>query len=361
MNNFWIKAVVVCCGFALGWCAPAVAVEPSGIEIEPHIIDEQANARDIFNYQIKVKNNTANQADIYLLVNDISFVAGKQQTLDPALLDKSNSLSRWISITRGKIELASGEEKQIPLNIKVNMSAAPGVYYAAITFSPNSSRSGAEEAAKKYNLPQLIISFEVGDQILEKSQLSNFKSLKNVYFNFPAQFSLSIMNVGNTPIKPQGAIHIYNRKGEEVDTLDINPEKKSIVAETEGIYLIDWQGKSFGKFKARLEAEYGIKEKRDLQDTVYFYVFPWMFLAIFIVAAFVLIIILTLFINRFQQKQVFEQEIVDHRSIKPTEQKNINNSAVQQNSVKPQPTQPMMPTENLNLKLVIDLRHGNKK
>jgi hypothetical protein len=292
----------------------SLAQEATGIQISPHVIDEKAFARDLFGYQIKAKNNTANKVDLYLLVNDILFVEGKQKTINPSLLDKSNSLIRWISISRGLIELMPGEEKEIPLKINVNMNAVPGKYYASITFSSGSSRYEAEAKAQVQNFPQLIINFEIEDGIVEKSQLANFYSLKNVYFSFPALFSFAIKNIGNSAIEPKGFVYIYNRRGVEVAALDVNPEKKVINPEENGSYQLSWQGNSFGKFKARIEAEYGTKEKRDLQDTIYFYVLPWHYLSAAFIGIMILAFVLSLVITRSRQHWAASL-IVDDRTV----------------------------------------------
>jgi len=288
------------------------------ITVSPTIIDQKAKAREILEFSVRVTNYSNSKVDLYPIVNDISIKEGKQKFLDPSLLDKSTSLARWIRISRGVIELGPGQEKEIPFSVQVNLNAQPGKYYALITFSQGSTRAEAESRAKKLNLPQVMLNIEVEEHVIEKAQIQKFQTEKKIFLGPPIKFLLEIENIGNRKIKPQGQITIYNRRGEEVGSIDINQNQASILPAASGLFQNVWHKKnSLGQYKAVLVAEYGNKQKRDLQDTIYFWVFPWQYLLAVGGGLLVLIIIsLWLIFKKFKSYyslKSFSDKIIDLR------------------------------------------------
>ncbi|MCU0679312.1 MAG: DUF916 domain-containing protein [Planctomycetes bacterium] len=258
------------------------AQEETGVVISPHIIDETVQARDILDYEVTVRNNTDRKVSIYPVVNDISATAGAQEFINPNLLDKTVSLARWIEFPRGVIELWPGEEKTVPLSIKVNLGALPGQRYAAITFPEGNNRPLAEENMRSTLYPQLLVNITVAENIVEKAQVSRFRAAKNIFFRPPADFIVSFLNSGNRAITPAGSVYVYNRRGEELEKLALNEAAKQIAPGESVDFSVVWADiNGFGRFKARLEAEYGEADKRDLNDTVFFWVLPAYALALY--------------------------------------------------------------------------------
>ncbi len=272
--------------FPFGAMANSVVVSPS-------IIDETAKARDIFKYKIKIKNNKENKVDLYAAVSDIVEGAGIQGVVSPSSLSRESSLAKWILIKRGRLEVEAGGEIEVDLEIKVNMSALPGKYHAVIGFAEASNRSQAN--SKLRTSPQVFINMEVKDEIVEKAQLIEFVSEKNMFTAYPAKLSLEIKNLGNSYVNPKGSVYIYDRRNTLVGQVEANPENEEIKPEQSKVFKIDWshdQGK-MGRYKARMEVEYGNKSIRDLQETVYFFVFPVRYMIIFGVGLFLITFLLT--------------------------------------------------------------------
>ena len=113
----------------------------------------------------------------------------------------------------------------------------------------------------------------------------------------PANFIVNLNNFGNQSIVPKGNIYIYNKRGEEIVSLDVNPEAESVAADALWEKSVRWEDTvGFGKFKARLELEYGVKDKRDLQDTVFFWIFPWKLLLAFFIGTFIFLVLMVTWI-----------------------------------------------------------------
>jgi hypothetical protein len=105
------KFLLLICVFALSGyflSVEKIFAQESGVQIFPHIIDEKAKANDIIKYDIKLTNNTGRKVGLYPVVNDITSDGGLQEFTSPNKLDKQASLARWISISRGVVNIEPG-------------------------------------------------------------------------------------------------------------------------------------------------------------------------------------------------------------------------------------------------------------
>jgi len=280
-------------------CFVAAQEEAAGfIEVEPRIIDEKLKASEIRNYTVTIKNNTDRKVQMYPMVDDFTAKEGIREYHGPGQADKSVSAASWITLSRGVVDLMPNEEKQLPLKLQVSLFAKPGKYYARIAFPEGGNRSLAKLNMNTKNYSEITVNIEVEEEIVEKAQIMEFKSLKNIYLKFPAVFNLILRNFGNRDVVPNGNIYIYNRRGQEIDKIAINSSQESIAPDQEKSYDLNWGKSGFGKYKAKLEIEYGEFDKRDLQDTVYFWVLPLSYLVVFIVGMLIIIVLSTVFLFR---------------------------------------------------------------
>jgi hypothetical protein len=274
------------------WFFYAVGASAEGLKVSPSVIDEKAKARDILKYTVKLKNEKLNKIEVYAVLYDI-LPDGSRLILGPSDLDKKNSITKWTSIKRGVIALEPGQEIEVPLQIDVDLTAVSGVYHSVIAFSEGSNKNLAEVNVDLAT--EILVNIEINDQIIEKAQIEKFNTKKNIFTKYPVAFDLQIKNNGNTTITPSGTILIYNRRDQQVGQVDVNSLATVLEKDTSKNFAIQWTNDSdgFGKFKAKLEVEYGTKNKRDLQDTVYFWVFPLKYLALFFVILFAFTFLLT--------------------------------------------------------------------
>lgn len=245
----------------------------TNFSVTPVVTNEKAKPRDIIKKELLVTNNTSERIDLYISVENIDPTEGTQEFESPAVSDLSSSLANWVEITRGVIELTGGESRKIPYLIHVNLTAKPGNYYARIQFQQGSRRAEAE-ASKEGSA--LMLNVEVVDDANERLQLGNFISEDGVVFGNAVSFSYLLENVGNRGVEPRGSIRIFNRRGEEVGSVPLNAEGEEITPENKSQLAAVWSATGrFGKYKAFLDLEYGENQLASVQDTVYFWVFPW--------------------------------------------------------------------------------------
>ncbi|MBP9759939.1 MAG: hypothetical protein KBD24_01065 [Candidatus Pacebacteria bacterium] len=263
--------------------------------VTPAVANEKAKPRDIIKKELIVTNNTAQRIDLYVTVKNIDPATGDQIETGPTESDLSTSLANWIEITRGVVELDPNESRKVPYLVHVNLTAKPGSYFARVGFHAGATRAEAEANDTK---TELILNLEVQDDAKERLQLGNFMADDSVVLGDSVSFSYLLENVGNRMIEPRGSIRIFNRRGEEVGSVPLNADGEKITPENKRQLASVWSSDGrFGKYKAFLDLEYGENQLASVQDTVYFWVFPWKEMAVALGGVFVLAIIGTYIVH----------------------------------------------------------------
>ncbi|MBI3046009.1 MAG: hypothetical protein HYY86_00480 [Candidatus Harrisonbacteria bacterium] len=197
------------------------------LKIEPAIIDEKGNPREIFEETIILTNDANYKTNIYATVHNLDTKEGEQEFYGPAQADLTKSLANWIEINRGVIQLLPGEKKSIDFLIKAGPRAVPGIYHASIAFYEGSDRI---EAEKRMAGPEVLVNVEIAEKNDEFLRLKKFAADKTFSLGFPVSFTYELENSGVKPIKLKGELMIFNRRGEEaglVPISEINAEKFS--------------------------------------------------------------------------------------------------------------------------------------
>ncbi len=243
--------------------------------VSPVVANEKAKPRDIIKKELLVTNNTDRRMDLYITVENVDPTKGAQDFAAPSQSDLSTSLANWVEITRGVIELAPQESRKIPYLIHVNLTAKPGSYYARISFSTGPTRTVGDTSVVEDGTA-LLLNVEVEDDAKERLQLGNFIADSSVVFGDSASFSYLLENTGNRDLEPRGSIRIFNSKGEEVGSVPVNADGNTITPDNKEQLAAAWNAADrFGKYKAYLDLQYGDNQTASVQDTVYFWVFPW--------------------------------------------------------------------------------------
>lgn len=268
------RFVLAACGILL-FLLPSYAFAASSFTATPAVIDGKGKVREILHYSMTVVNTTKHLVTVYPWVTDIDTNEGNSGSSDLAGTHEkelSESLARWIEVTRGSVDLLPGEQKDVPITIQINLNAKPGVYHSAIHLSAGGTRPDAE--ANKNDTMDVLVNIEVLDDINERLQLNTFVPAKGVFANETASFNYHIENIGNRGEVPHGKIRIYDKSGREVASVDANQDAKRLEPSSKLMLSSVWaSGNSFGRYKAMLDLEYG--GRGTLQDTVYFWVIPW--------------------------------------------------------------------------------------
>jgi len=291
--------------FFFGFAGGVWAAEPAKIVISPAVIDEQAEAKDLKEFSVRIRNDNEMAVEMYPLVRDI---VADGADAGVSAYDKKISLGSWILFSRAAIILPPGKEAEISLKIQPSPTALPGKRHAEIIFAQGTNRWDAEEQAKKTAQARLVINLEVKEHIVEKLEISRFEPAKEIFIKPPVEFFLRLNNIGNRDMAPSGEIRIYNRRGSEIFVLPVKRENQAIKAGELADFTSVWSdGQTYGKFKAKLKLEYGADAKA-LEDTVYFYIFPWKLL-LFLVGG-ITLLLLAFIVALARRRRAFSDEFI---------------------------------------------------
>ncbi len=253
---------------------PPAAIESSAsFAVTPVVSNEKAKARDIIKKELLLENKSAERIGLRAKVENVDPGGGAVSFVSPGEADLAHSLANWVEITRGVVELEPGESRKVPYLIHVNVVAEPGTYYARIAFTDGSPEY---ETDKRPDGTSLLLTVEVADDARERLQLAGFVASRSLVFGADAAFTYRLENVGNRDLEPRGTIRIFNRRGEEVGSVPLNADGVSLSPASKQQLATAWNASGrFGKYKAFLDLEYGTEQLASVQDTVYFWVFPW--------------------------------------------------------------------------------------
>jgi hypothetical protein len=165
------------------------------------------------------------------------------------------------------------------LRIIASPNATPGKYHALISFPTGGNLTEAQATDQKLNEAKVQINLDIVEHQVEQAEINRFQPVSGFFTNNNISFILKIKNIGNQPVSPEGEIVIYDKGGKEVGSIPISG---STIAPNE---IKDFPAQTKlnigpGKFKARLNLNYGQDNGKNLTDIVYFSYLP---LALFLV------------------------------------------------------------------------------
>ncbi len=272
------------------------------VYVEPTVISERAYVRDGFDITLTLENKTQQNMRLYPLVGDVLedegvVFSGKEE---------ENLLSSWIEVPRMRIDLKPEETLEIPLTIRVESDAEEGSYYSVIIFARGNTVEEASTNATRFNYPQVLVNIDVERNVVERLQPLNFYYEKENFFSSSVDFVFNLENIGNTEVAPKGSLVIYkSRQGTELGSLPINKKDYLIEPGKSKMFKENWEaGSSFGQHRAVLMVEYGDEIKRDIYDTIYFWIIPQWFLISTSVSVFLMILIILFIVKKRKRKDV---------------------------------------------------------
>lgn len=294
--------ILLTASLILGGVQHAYAQTSTDLSVTPVVIDEKAKARDILKETITVRNTSNHVLSLYPSVDNINPEDGEKTfSVAQNSQDLSDSLANWIELSRGVVQLGPGEEKSIPFIIRLNLNAVPGMYHAQISLTEGITRAAADARPP---LGVITVNLELQADIKEILQLDKF-STDNIFFSGDdIMFKYQLDNIGNQELQPKGQVHIYDRTGKEVATVDANKDGKTISPDQISQLASVWSGANgFGRYKAMLTLDYGSSQTATVQDTVFFWIIPWKQMLAMFTASLVAVIVLALYFHRWLERR----------------------------------------------------------
>jgi hypothetical protein len=246
--------------------------------VAPVLVDRTMAPRDQSEVEITLRNPSDRVLRIYPTVNTVSVDdAGTIKEFQSRVeANNRNTVTSWLAISRGRIELQPNATRTIPLRIDVHHQAMPGTYHAFVGFPQGSNRPDAEQDVVAGNAPGSLVRIEVERDLTSYLKLGTFSTSRFLTDPQDGTFRFSLENPSDTPLRPSGEVIIYNGQGKEVASLPLQIKDNLAPGETKE-YTMPMPAtleKDFGRHKAMLSVRYGNGQTALLQDTVFFYQLP---------------------------------------------------------------------------------------
>jgi hypothetical protein len=281
MKSFWI---LVLCSVSF-CCVTAARVEAAALSIDPIIFDIDAEAREIIRKDITLTNKTDTKLIVFATVNEVAVgTSGEiKEFVTPVMTDGTQTITSWVEITRGRIELLPRATTTIPMTLKIHPNAKPGEYHVFIGFVPASKRFEAEAQAMAGDASGAIVKVSLTEK---KDTLLRIRSFLVDRFIVSKQnriVEVDVQNDGENPATPTGEVIFYNATGEEVTSVPINTDNHTIApGEKKTLSATIPLERSFGRFKANVSLRYGESQTAAVFDTAQFFMvpLPYVFVAV---------------------------------------------------------------------------------
>ena len=278
----------------------AVPVYAATHTVSPLILDYKSEPRDILHEDVTITNTSGAKLQLFPTFNNITVgtEGGVVEFLPPSMSDRTSSLTSWMDLSHAPLELSVGETRKLPLTITVSPNAQSGVYHAVVSFPTGANREEAERSVLVGGVPGVMVNLTIEDKRVEAVTLGRFYVKTFVLQPEPDNVVTLVKNTGDTDIVPKGDVILYNKRGNEVGSLPVNPSGEVVRAGAETTFTssVPTDG-LIGKYKAHLSLNYGTEHVNTLQDTVYFYILPWKKLLVLFAGLLVVTVVVVLLLH----------------------------------------------------------------
>lgn len=275
----------------------------NGLRVSPVRTDLIISPGETKVVTINVTNVTSVSGDFQTIVND--FVADPNESGNPAIIFNptqfapTHSLKRYIGPVT-KFSLAAGQQKGIPITIKVPVNAAGGGYYGAIRFAPAPNNNTKKQSVNLAGSVGSLILVKVPGNITDHLTIASFdvraKDRPSSFFtsNKNIDATVRFQNQGNIQEEPFGKVLLKNRSGKILNSFEINSSNPPGNVLPDSIRKFSVPINKVGEFgKFKLEGNFGYGTNGQLlSGSTTFYVIPmwmiWTFIGVVALLAFLI-------------------------------------------------------------------------
>ncbi|MFZ2555694.1 MAG: hypothetical protein WAX57_02550 [Minisyncoccia bacterium] len=287
----FVRAKILGALFLLVFFLPAsssAAEDTLSVTVTPPLFQLTIGPGESWTSMLKIVNN--NTYDVTYYASPMDFEADGEQgkgRFMPLVEDRNSSTSAkatlgyWVDISPDPIVIPRGTSGEIPFTVTIPPNASPGGHYAAILVG---TKPGEEEisgpAMRISSFVSSLLFVRIKGDVIERARIREFLSSKRLYETPKADFLLRFENTGNTHLKPQGDIVLYNMWGKERGKVAINQANNfgNVLPDTIRKFEFSWKGEGtaldIGRYSAVVTLSYGEDNKQILTARTYFWVVP---------------------------------------------------------------------------------------
>lgn len=328
--------VVAMCLYVAGF-APAFAQDSLSVTVTPPLFQLTVGPGESWTSTVKVVNNNAYPVTYAAQVVDFESQGESGQGTFVPLIEsfanesqRGDSLGAWIEISKDPITIQSGDSAHVQFTVRVPENADPGGHYAAIMIGPSGQDVQAGSHMKVSSFVTALLFVRIKGEIIESGRIREFTTGSTFYQRPEANFVLRFENTGNTHLRPQGSITLYNMWGKERGQVMINEKSNfgNVLPRSVRRFEFAWTGEpsllDIGRYSAIVTLGYGDEGKQNTSATTYFWVVPVVPASITIGILLFVILTMTWLIRRYVRRALMLERI--HRGI--TEHPNVPDRTV---------------------------------
>jgi len=292
------------------WVMP-LGVKAAEFEVTPLLIDVETEARDIITKDITITNTSDAVLTIYTTVNEVAVdTTGEvKEFISPVMDDRTSSITSWIEITRGRIELQPDETKVIPVTLRVSPYAKPGEYHAFVGFVRTTKRPEADRIALAGEAKGVILKATLKEKTNDALHIDTFLIDRFILNDNQRTVVIDVKNEGDAELRPQGEIIFYNSRGEEVSSVPVNSQAEPVAAgEVKHLRVEVPLRNELGRFKANIRLNYGSNQQALVFDTTQFFMIPPAMAVGIVIAIIVFSVLVTYLIRRAFYDELHEDD-----------------------------------------------------
>lgn len=285
-----------------------VSAVASEVSIRPFLIDVTLVPRESATETILLESSyDVRDAVLYATVNEITVGTDGEirEFVSPVMTDRTNTVTSWIEITRGRIVIPANESIEVPLKINVHPFAEPGEYHVFVGFVEGSKRAAAEAKALAGDADGVIVKITVGDERTDAMRITSMVVDRFVSTADERKVEITVENTGDIGSAPQGELIFYDSTGREVVAVPVNEAGESISPDSSKTFIATIPFNSdLGRFKANVNLLYGENQRANLYDTTSFFMIPLGYLLALTGVLVALIVFLLILIRRSRGEYV---------------------------------------------------------
>lgn len=293
--------------------APVYAQNSSvSVTLTPPIFQVTIGPGESWVSALKVVNNNSYDQTYYTQVVNMQANGESGQskflplisTQDPALA--VSELARWVELEAKPVFIKAGGSASVPFTVRIPQNAEPGGHYAAILVGTQPmSTSTLGSMMKISTYVSSLIFVRIKGDIIETGRIREFTSDRDLYQEPKANFRLRFEDTGNTHLKPEGDVTIYNMWGKERGKVLINQDANfgNVLPKSIRRFEFSWEGDrnvfDIGRYSAVVTLAYGEEGKKSASATTYFWVVPVVPVAVTLGVFATFVLLMTWFIRRY--------------------------------------------------------------
>lgn len=335
-----VALFAVCATFAFSVAPAASANDSLSVTVTPPLFQLTISPGESWSSALRIVNNNSYDVTYYAQLMDMqaSGEEGRSKFIpivnDPNdLSGQSYALAHWIHIGHDPILVRAGSTQDVPFSVQIPTTAEPGGHYAAILVGTEPSGLHATGTLLKVSsYVSSLLFVRIKGDLVENGRIREFLTSQQLYQTPKANFTLRFENLGNTHVRPQGDITIYNMWGKERGKVLVNQDSDSnfgnVLPKSIRRFQFSWEGSNdpfdIGLYSAVVTLAYGDNGKQNVTGKTYFWVVPVVPVVIGLGSVILFFLLLVWFIRRYIRRALMlEQQKYGVVSTKPQQAPSI--------------------------------------